>query len=301
MRILVVDDSRLARAALCKQLSDWGHRTTGVATGPEAFERVKDEPYDVVLVDYRAGELDGAEICWHLRADQGSRHLYLMVLLPGSVVDRYEEVIGAGADEFIRKPVDNAWLRARLLAASRVVQMQQDLRRLATTDGLTGTLNRRSFFERGNEEVQRAKRYGRSLGILMVDIDHFKSINDTHGHPAGDEAIRSLVRCIRSVVRQTDIVGRLGGEEFALLLPETPLDGAALVGERLRHALADNRVPAAAGVTFSFTASVGVSQLGASDAVLDSLLARADEALYRAKRGGRNRVVTEEAAAVAAG
>lgn len=103
------------------------------------------------------------------------------------------------------------------------------------------------------------------------------------------------------MVRQTDIVGRLGGEEFALLLPETPLDGAALVGERLRHALADNRVPAAAGVTFSFTASVGVSQLGASDAVLDSLLARADEALYRAKRGGRNRVVTEEAAAVAAG
>lgn len=294
MRILVVDDSRLARAMVCRQLTEWGHRTVQVESGREAIDLVKEESFDVVMVDFKAGDMDAVEMCWHLRADQGSRHLYLMVMLPGSVVSQFDEIVGAGADELLRKPLDMAWLRARLLAASRVVQMQQDLRRLATTDGLTGALNRRSFFERGGEEVMRAKRYGRALSLLMIDIDHFKAINDTHGHPAGDEAIRSLVRSIRTVVRQTDVVGRLGGEEFGLLLPETPLDGAVLVGERLRAALADNAVPSPSGTMFRFSASAGVAQLRAADAGVEVMLARADEALYRAKRGGRDRVVTEE-------
>lgn len=300
MRILVVDDSRMNRKVLCNQLAEWGHQATSVETGREALERVKTDSFDVVLVDYRAGDMDGVEICWHLRSSQGTRHLYLMLMLPGSITNQFLEVVENGADEFLRKPIDFAWLNARLLAASRVVQMQQELVRLATTDGLTGALNRRHFLERGNEEVGRTRRLGRSLSVLMLDIDHFKNINDTYGHPAGDEAIRTNVRTTRHIVRGCDVLGRLGGEEFAVMLPDTSRDGALIVAERLRRSLAVTAVEPGGVKPFNFTVSIGVAWLAEEDRGIDDILARADEALYRAKRGGRNRVMTQEAETVPA-
>ncbi|MCW2248088.1 diguanylate cyclase (GGDEF)-like protein [Azospirillum fermentarium] len=295
MRILVVDDSRMNRKVLCNQLIEWGHKAVSVETGREALERVQMESFDVVLVDYRAGDMDGVEICWHLRSSQGTRHLYLMLMLPGSITNQFLEVVENGADEFLRKPIDFPWLNARLLAASRVVQMQQELVRLATTDGLTGALNRRHFLECANDEVARSRRAGRPLSVLMLDIDHFKQINDTFGHPAGDEAIRTNVRTTRQIVRGCDVLGRLGGEEFAVMLPDTARDGALVVAERLRRSMAVTAVAPAGVKPFNYTVSIGVAWLGADDHGIDSVLARADEALYRAKRGGRNRVVTQDA------
>ncbi|MGQ9366257.1 GGDEF domain-containing response regulator [Azospirillum sp. ST 5-10] len=300
MRILVVDDSPFSRKALCAQLAKLGHEVTGMAQGSEALERCQEERFDVVLVDFRAGDMEGQEVCWHLRCGQsGTHHVYLMLMVPGSITGQFTDIIENGADELLRKPVDEAWLDARLLAASRVVRMQRELERLAITDGLTGALNRRHFLERGLEEVQRARRHGRDLALLMLDIDHFKAINDTHGHAAGDDAIRTCVRTCRAMIRQTDVLGRLGGEEFAILLPETDRPGATLVANRVRGAMAITGVVLPAGRTIQFTVSVGVAFLGAADRTVESMLARADAALYRAKHGGRNRVEIETADAAA--
>ena len=294
MRILVVDDSRMARTALCQQLTAFGHETATADSGAQALERVREQAFDVVLVDYRTGDMEGVEVCWHLRAAQGAKHLYLMLMIPGSITGQFFDLVENGADEFLRKPLDWAWLRARLLAASRVVDMQRQLERLATTDSLTGALNRGRFMARAAEEVVRAQRYGRALSALMLDIDFFKKINDTYGHAVGDEAIRSTVRASRALIRQCDVLGRLGGEEFAVLLPETPLPGGALLAERLRRALAATEVRIPGGGSFTFTVSIGVAALHPGETAIDAALARADEALYRAKRGGRNRVVAEE-------
>ena len=167
--------------------------------------------------------------------------------------------------------------------------MEEALRRMATMDALTGVCNRGHFMERAGAELERARRYARPLGVVMLDVDHFKQINDRHGHAAGDEVLRAVTQACVHLVRQQDVVGRLGGEEFAVLMPETDAEAAALLAERLRSAVGALRVALPAGDLLSLTASFGVSALAEGDSV-DTLLARADAGLYAAKRAGRNRV-----------
>ncbi|KIL97985.1 GGDEF/response regulator receiver domain protein [Paramagnetospirillum magnetotacticum MS-1] len=168
-------------------------------------------------------------------------------------------------------------------------RMEAELRRLATTDVLTGIFNRRHFMEMARNEVDRARRHGRPMVALMLDIDHFKRINDTYGHPVGDVAIKALADVCTEIVRHEDVLGRLGGEEFAIVLTETDLDGALLVAERLRLAVAAIRIPAEQGIV-AFTTSIGVAERLETDTTIDSMLSRADMALYSAKRSGRNKV-----------
>lgn len=170
-------------------------------------------------------------------------------------------------------------------------RMERQLRQLATTDDLTGTLNRRAFFVAAEQEVERSVRYGNVVSVVMFDIDHFKLVNDRHGHAVGDQALRLAAGALRANLRDVDILGRLGGEEFAVLLPETALAGALEVAERLRLAVAalaislgDDRPP------LGLTASLGVAERAADEIGVDRILARADAALYRSKEQGRNRV-----------
>ncbi len=168
-------------------------------------------------------------------------------------------------------------------------EKEEHLRILATTDPLTGAVNRRRFFEIGTEELQRALRHGRELSLISLDIDHFKNLNDSYGHHAGDQALKLLTETSRGLVRAYDTFGRLGGEEFSILLPETPQAVAVTTAERLRTAFSDMRIPTPTGMT-QLTVSFGVAALEPGDAVLDDLLQRADRALYRAKDDGRDRV-----------
>ncbi|MBL8672264.1 MAG: diguanylate cyclase [Alphaproteobacteria bacterium] len=168
--------------------------------------------------------------------------------------------------------------------------LEAELRRLATSDPLTGAANRRFFLERANAEWERFRRYGRPLAVLMLDIDHFKRINDTYGHPVGDEALRALTAAIGAKLRNNDMLGRLGGEEFAVLLPETGLQGAEVMAERLRADIAAIRIDTARGL-LTFTTSIGAAVCLDADGNVERGLARADAALYTAKRTGRNRVV----------
>lgn len=169
---------------------------------------------------------------------------------------------------------------------------EEELRRLATTDPLTGVANRREFMACAEHELARVRRYGRPLALLMLDVDHFKSINDDYGHAAGDEVLRLLAAAARDCLRECDVVGRLGGEEFAVALPETQLPEAVEVAERLRRRLAELTVNAGAK-KIRFTASLGVSICRSADPTIEAPLSRADHALYAAKRGGRNRVEVE--------
>ena len=175
-----------------------------------------------------------------------------------------------------------------LLDITERKRMEAELRRLATTDVLTGAFNRRHFMTVAQTETERAERHHHPLSVLMLDIDHFKRINDTHGHPAGDEAIRALAATVTATVRTIDILGRLGGEEFAVVLPETGLDEALVVAERLRQAVAAIRIPAGDG-DIAFTTSIGVAER-LDDSTVETILSRADMALYSAKRSGRNKV-----------
>lgn len=168
---------------------------------------------------------------------------------------------------------------------------QVELQRLATTDFLTGICNNRCFFATGEREIQRARRYGRPLGVLMFDIDHFKRVNDTHGHAAGDQVLVAIAAACRNFLRDIDVFGRLGGEEFAILLPETDLAGARTTAERLRSAICETRIEAGTA-RLQVTISLGVSVLLPEDDEIEQVLKRADAAMYEAKRDGRNRTMT---------
>ncbi|KQV46504.1 GGDEF domain-containing protein [Duganella sp. Root336D2] len=170
-----------------------------------------------------------------------------------------------------------------------VTERTAELTRQATTDSMTGIASRRHFMERGNDEIDRARRYHLPLTVLLLDIDHFKQINDRFGHPAGDKLLQVVAQACQSNARNVDLPGRLGGEEFALLMPETSAVAARLAAERLRRAISAIP-PALSGVPHQVTASFGIATLKSYDASMDGLVARADAALYRAKNGGRNRV-----------
>lgn len=167
---------------------------------------------------------------------------------------------------------------------------EEELRRLATTDSLTGTANRRQFMETAEKELARLRRYGRAVSVLMLDVDHFKSINDNHGHAAGDQVLVGLADVCRDCLRECDIIGRLGGEEFAIVLPETDEAVAMEVAERLRHRLSEMRIQSRGG-DIRFTVSVGVAAALSADISIEAALSRADHALYAAKRAGRDRVI----------
>lgn len=169
-------------------------------------------------------------------------------------------------------------------------QAEADLRRLATTDSLTGCFNRRFFMERAAETFALSHHHGRRMSVMMLDIDHFKRVNDTYGHPVGDEVIRAMARTCMQYVRGRDIVGRLGGEEFAIALPETARDGAMILAERIREAMAALRIEVD-GHAITITVSIGVADMAADDTSVEVVLARADRALYEAKRSGRDCVM----------
>lgn len=194
-------------------------------------------------------------------------------------------------------PVSIAWALGFIMLNSERLEMdlkkaQVDLQRLAATDSLTGIANNRSFFEAGEREIQRVRRYGRPLSVLMIDLDHFKEVNDTYGHAAGDRMLVEGTAIIRKLLRDIDVFGRIGGEEFAILLPETDLAGGMATAERLRAAIERTTIDAG-NQALKVTISIGVALLAREDRGLEAVLKRADDAMYEAKRRGRNRVVAD--------
>lgn len=303
--ILIADDSIVSRRLLEATLQRWGYRVTVACDGAEALNILeKENAPSLAILDWVMPVYTGPEVCTRVR--QLARESYTYILLLTSKNQKADLIAGmsAGADDYITKPFDQQELEVRLEAGKRILKLhdallaaQQKLFRQATYDELTGIFNRARIFELARKEFVRSGREQLNLGVVLFDIDKFKSINDTHGHGVGDVVLREVATRMQNSIRPYDALGRYGGEEFLLLLPGCDLASCAQQAERLRLAICQEPIVTAAGnvkISLPVSASFGAtSLLSGSSITLESLVALADEALYEAKRAGRNRVIAK--------
>jgi len=297
MRILAAEDSPVFQFMLHSMLLKWGYQVAMVSDGNQAWAALQaEDPPSLAILDWMMPGLDGVELCRRLRAANREPYIYVLLLTARTESRDLVEGIEAGADDYLTKPFNAAELRARLRAGRRIVDLQRELvvarealRQQATHDGLTGLLNRSAILEVLQNELARSARSNLPLSILMVDLDHFKQINDTYGHLAGDTVLADAARRMRGSIRRYDSVGRYGGEEFLAVLPGCDGAAAAVQAERLRLALA-SALFSAGRHHITATCSIGsASCSGAVPCDADDLIRYADSALYAAKEHGRNR------------
>lgn len=316
-KILVVDDSRTQLVWLVQVLEREGYAVSSAADGKEAIRKVRSDPPDLVLLDMILPDMDGLEVLRIVKARPENEFIPVIILSVKSDLDSKVAGLRIGADDFLAKPFAEAEILARCAAMLRIKHlqerlhdMQRKLEEQSITDALTGLKNRRLFDERLHEEFRRAQRYGDYLSLIMIDLDHFKQVNDRFGHPAGDAVLREVGSLIRASIRDPDICARYGGEEFAVILPKTHMSGALAVAERIWREIGTKEyavppsaqtqatVEAGAPRAVQVTASVGIAFYPSKDINSGELLVRfADQALYEAKRAGRNTICLYQAAA----
>ncbi len=296
MRILIADDDHLARRVLRAALVSMGHEIIEAEDGAGAITALSGpQAPSFAILDWMMPEVDGLEVCRTIRQQEG-RYIYTILLTARDGPEAMVEGLDAGADDFLAKPFNLNELRARLRAGERVVALQDDLLRSqeafkyeAEHDRLTGLWNRGRILDELARELRRRRREHGSLAIVLADVDHFKRINDSHGHIIGDTVLSNIAQRILGTLRASDAVGRYGGEEFLLVLPRADLDGGRDVAERVRAAVASPPLIDSLA-TLGVTLSLGVACSDRSGADAAGLVEAADRALYRAKAQGRNRV-----------
>ena len=291
--VLVADDSLVVRSLLRRQLEDHGYAVVEAADGDEALAICHDRKPDVVLLDVEMPKLDGYGVLRSMRKDPDLAEIPVVFLTARATTDDVVEGLRLGAHDYLRKPFEPAELVARVSAALRVKVLQDQLRAMSRTDSLTGLANRRRLQDHLLAVCSSAQRHEHSVGLLMVDVDHFKAVNDTLGHDAGDGVLRVVASRIAAACRMEDLAGRWGGEEFVVVAPLTDPTGATDLGERVRTHVADGPVHTGNGSALDVTVSVGAAA-GSNDP--DALLRAADASLYEAKRTGRNKVITADLA-----
>jgi diguanylate cyclase (GGDEF)-like protein len=292
---LVADDDTASRLLLQKVLTKWGYDVVTASSGEEAWTILTgDDSPDIAVLDWMMPELDGVEVCRRIRALELSSPPYLLLLTGRDNKQDIATGLESGASDYVQKPFDHDELRARLLVGRRFAELnrklldtQAELRRQALTDPLTRIMNRRAILGRLTEEMARAPRQGLPLSIGVMDIDHFKSINDTLGHAGGDAVLQAVVERGQKALRAYDAIGRIGGEEFLIVMPGVGPRDTEIVLERLRKAVSDRPV-STQGQDVSVTVSIGGAVCQGE--TMDELLNLADDALYKAKNQGRNRV-----------
>jgi len=302
MRTLVADDDPIITTILSATLARNGMEVFVAHDGDVAWQTLNSmQPPALAILDWMMPNLDGVELCRRIRSTPRLAATY--VILVTGRDSREDLVMGleAGADDYMVKPINMAELQARVGVGLRVATLQQNLTRtvtelrstrdrlarMASTDVLTGVYSRRWWFDLAGKEFSRSRRYDRTFSLLTADLDWFKQINDTFGHEAGDRVLHQFGGMLRTTCRQSDVIGRLGGEEFAVLVPETSSDAAQHLATRITEACRALVVDAAAG-DVQCSCSIGVTEVHPDDERLDSVLTRADQALYVAKRAGRD-------------
>ncbi|HEY6922675.1 MAG TPA: diguanylate cyclase [Steroidobacteraceae bacterium] len=299
--ILLVDDEMTARLMMARQLTRAGYEVEAVANGAQALEMFKKRFFPMLLTDWDMPEINGVTLCKALREAPLEGYVYTILLTARGGKENMIEGLAAGADDYMIKPPDDSELRARLNTGRRILRLEKSLRAandriltLSNTDALTGVFNRRYLMERLPKELGQSARYSRPLAIVLCDLDHFKNINDTRGHQAGDAVLKSFGQLLKSSVRGgSDWVARYGGEEFLIVLPDTPATNALIFTERLRATIEAHpfQIPTD---TLRLSASFGVACFDLSrtraDISIDQLIGCADVGLYHSKESGRNRV-----------
>jgi len=297
-RILVVDDHEDNIELLRARLLARGYQVEAAWDGEEALACVHAAPPDLILLDVMMPKIDGIEVARRIKRDPTLPFIPIIMQTALETTEDKVEGLDAGADDYITKPINFAELEARVKSLLRIKSLQDELERANTrlrhmsqTDGLTGVDNRRHIEERLTEMYEHAARLNEPLAVVMCDVDHFKSVNDTLGHQAGDAVLKQLAEVLRTSAREIDRVGRYGGEEFVVLLPGSNVEDAAAFAERVRRAVEATEF-AYPGGTVRRTLSAGVAAWPHPDVRhQEALVKAADDALYAAKEFGRNRIV----------
>jgi len=298
--ILVAEDSLVVRTVVRRHLEAQGYAVLEADDGHTALERCRAERPDVVLLDVEMPGLNGYQVLKALKADPELSSIPVVFLTGRTSTEDVVAGLGLGAHDYLKKPFEPAELIARVSSAVRLKALQDELRgrnleldRLSRTDALTGVHNRRHVEEQLHQHASAARRHGLALSAIMLDIDQFKGINDAFGHAAGDAVLQQFARRLGALLRAEDIGARWGGEEFLVVLPYTDLEGAAVMGERFRAAVADEPFVVPTGQAIRVTVSGGCASSRGEDP--EQLVRDADAALYDAKQSGRNRVAVAPA------
>jgi two-component system, cell cycle response regulator len=305
MRVLIADDNRDSAESLATLLRIWGFVPVIVHDGEAALAFLREAAIPTLaLIDWIMPGTNGIDICREIRKETNQPYTYLILVTGRSGKEHMVDGLNAGADDYLIKPVDPHELHARLNTARRILELQEHLlatQRLlheqATRDSLTGLWNRAMILETLERELTRSRRENQPLAVIMADIDHFKQINDAHGHLVGDRVLRQTAQRLMTMLRPYDTVGRYGGEEFLVVLPGCGASVAMTLAERLRQCMEADPI-ADNAQAFRVTLSLGVS-IWDGQITGQELLQSADSALYEAKRSGRNRVKSAETLAAA--
>jgi diguanylate cyclase (GGDEF)-like protein len=310
--VLLVDDDDLVLARLHELVTAAGYDVRTAANGIEALASLEQSPTSIIITDFNMPGMNGLDLCRRIRAHAWPGYIYVVLL---TVRDEEKDILAgldAGADDYLSKRTSAAQFTARLRIAKRVLGLEYSLknalekkRQLAMTDPLTGAYNRRYLMRHLNRELKRSKRFGGDVSLLLVDVDHFKRVNDTYGHAVGDTVLKKLTTRIATCLRrETDWCARLGGEEFVVVLEGTSASAARACAEKLRQAVADTAFETSAGPV-RITVSIGVSGLGeaahSASATVQSMMQQADTNLYASKTNGRNRITSTNSPAAIGG
>ena len=310
--VLVVEDSAVYRNMLASCLREWGYDVSVAEDGLQAWEMVQNGNMpNLLLIDWMLPGLDGIELCRRIRNRQTEPYPYVLLLSAQEKKQDLIDGLNAGADDYLTKPFDVNELRARLRSGTRILSLQGQLRRKedelrfqALHDQLTGLWNRGAILEFLERELARARRGPEPLAVMVIDVDHFKAVNDTHSHQAGDVVLQAVARRLAGAMRAYDWVGRYGGEEFLAIVAATDATGIRGYAERLRACIADEPIVGPANIPGKIHVTVSIGAAAARlgpDFTCGFLIKAADEALYLAKKNGRNRVEVHGAEASDAG
>jgi diguanylate cyclase (GGDEF)-like protein len=304
-RILIADDEALSRKLLQSLLQKLGFEVVATCDGDEAWgELQKSDAPSLAVLDWMMPGCEGIELVRRLREQKERAYTYIILLTARREREDLLEGLKAGADDYLRKPLDADELQAKILIGQRILAVQQRLaealeseRYQARHDSLTGLYNHREILHMLDREIERNRRQNCCTATIMLDIDHFKQINDTYGHQCGDAVLREFSRRVVSILRPYDSCGRYGGEEFLVVVPQCDLVSARQIAERIRVALSEEPVQCQGNSIF-VTASLGVTVSCNGKRNADAMVQACDQAMYASKRGGRNRVsVFDELAA----
>jgi len=288
--ILLVDDDLAMRRLLGTHLELAGYSVRTAASGDEALAAIEEECPDIIITDWEMPGMNGLELCRQIRSQDLPHYVYILFLTVRAAHKEMVEGLHAGADDFVTKPVQRDELLARLHAGARVVELERRLGQMACTDSLTGLYTQRVFYDLLEKEWHRTIRHGLPLSCVMVDVDFFKRVNDVYGHPAGDAVLKQVAAILSDECRASDTLCRYGGEEFCVILPETPEWGAVQWAQRVRERIGSHIV-SWEEKSVRVTASFGVAQRCDDTRSAAQLVDLADQALLCAKRAGRDRVV----------
>jgi diguanylate cyclase (GGDEF)-like protein len=299
IKVLIAEDNAVSAKIMQKNINDWGYEVVLAKDGKEAWSSLQNEGIKLAVLDWMMPEINGIQLCKKIRQNDhlGKDQEYTYIILLTAKDEQKDLIKGfsAGADDYIRKPFNHLELKARLKTGKRIIDLQKQLQEQASRDSLTELWNRKRMFRILDKEINRANRDNLPVAIIMIDIDKFKSINDSHGHQVGDLVLKEVANVLKKSVRNYDEICRYGGDELLIILPNCNVAKTESVAERLRQNMNKHRIDSdtvSLNVTLSFGGASTESY--SSDITSEALIMAADKALLEAKNKGRNRVVLKK-------